>query len=108
MNDHCNWIVMKFLSHLVFSFTIVICICSQVYAIEIPKLTCELMENPLGIITMKPRLGWHLHSTKPGDKQIAYEIIVSSDAAKVARGDGDVWSSSKTVSENSQWITYSG
>jgi hypothetical protein len=66
------------------------------------------MENPLGIAAVKPRLGWQLHSTKHGDKQIAYEIIVSSDAAKAARGEGDVWNSSKTASENSQLIIYDG
>src|SRR5688572_27452096 len=99
---------MRFLNHLVFCLTSVIFICVEAYSIEIPKLTCELMENPLGIAAVKPRLGWQLHSTKHGDKQIAYEIIVSSDAAKAARGEGDVWNSSKTASENSQLIIYGG
>jgi alpha-L-rhamnosidase len=103
-----NRIVMRFLNHLVFCFASIICICVKAYSIEVPKLTCELMQNPLGITAVKPRLGWQLHSTKPGDKQIAYEIIVSSDPAKAARAEGDVWNSNKIASENSQFIIYDG
>ena len=75
--------------------------------IEIPKVTCEMMENPSGIIN-SPRLGWQLHSATRGDYQTAYQILVSSNVALLQQDQGDVWNSQKIKSDKSQFVNYLG
>ena len=68
-------------------------------------LTCEMMQQPLNVATLSPRLGWLLTSDVPGDKQTAYQVIVSSENAK---NEGDIWNTGKIKSSQSQLVTYKG
>ncbi|MCD8186304.1 MAG: glycoside hydrolase family 78 protein [Rikenellaceae bacterium] len=81
---------------------------SALRAIDIPKLYCESVENPIGIQTLQPRLGWQLHSEKKGDLQTRYHIIVSSTASGAAELHGDRWDSGEMESSQSQGILYRG
>lgn len=83
-------------------------LCSNLFSIHIVKTTCELAEKPLALHTLSPRLGWELASSVKGDLQTAYEIIVASSLEKVNANTGDVWSTEKVLSGNSQFITYGG
>lgn len=78
------------------------------YAIDIVKVTCEMAETPSGITRAQPRLGWQLVSQQPGDKQTAYQVIVSVSAETVNKGIGDVWDSGKITSGESQHMVYAG
>lgn len=69
------------------------------------ELTCEFQENPLVVETPNPRFGWKLLSDLQGDKQTAYQIIVSSEKAAKS---GDVWNSGKIRSDKSQLVDYKG
>ena len=77
-------------------------------AIEVTRLYCETLANPTGIATSTPHLGWQLVSGKPGDRQIAYQIIVSTSPGYAEQLRGDTWESGEVESRESQWISYDG
>ena len=74
----------------------------------VENLRTEYRTTPLGLDTSAPRLSWTLHSDTRGDRQTAYQIIVSEDAEDVAAGKGDCWDSGKVFSEQSYDIIYAG
>lgn len=55
-------------------------------------------------LDVTPRFGWHVNNFK----QTAYEIVVSSTAAKAESGEGDVWTSGKVASSKQNDIRYAG
>ena len=77
-------------------------------AVLIYGLTCGSRTTPLGIDSVQPLLGWKMKSGIRGEKQTAYEIIVSSDAEKASSGTGDVWDSGRQESDASVGIAYGG
>jgi alpha-L-rhamnosidase len=70
------------------------------------RLRCEYLENPLGIDVPRPRLSWTLESEERGQKQTAYQILVSSTREEFDRPD--LWDSGKVASEESVHIPYGG
>lgn len=71
-------------------------------------LLCEYMENPLGIDTPKPRFSWEVECNERGQYQTAYKIIVSSTEEKLDLDIGDIWDSSKILSNQSVNVVYEG
>ncbi len=71
-------------------------------------LTCEAMEQPLGIGVTQPRLSWHVNDSRRGAVQTAYEIRVASSAEKLAQDQADVWNSGKVESNQSVNVAYGG
>ena len=71
-------------------------------------LQCEYAVNPLGIDTPAPRLFWKLAGITRGERQSAYEIVVSSSGPAQARNTGVLWDSGKVVSDETIQIPYSG
>jgi len=71
-------------------------------------LTCEYAVNPLGIDAAAPRFSWVLASTKRGQMQWAYRLLVASSAAKLAANVGDKWDSGKMASPQSVNVAYKG
>ena len=67
-------------------------------------LTVEHQEDPLGVDVTKPRLGWVLDSDRPGARQSAYEVQVSSAPGRA----GDVWDSGRVSSAKSFDVEYAG
>ncbi len=74
----------------------------------IQGLSCEYLENPMGIETEAPRFGWILSSEVNGETQTAYQIIVSDSENEVASGQGKLWDSGKISSNKSHNINYAG
>lgn len=72
----------------------------------VKELTCEYLNNPLGIGVIAPRLSWQLASAKRrlNILQSAYEIQVSSDEQFTAIE----WNSGKIQSDCSNQIVYAG
>lgn len=68
------------------------------------ELTCEYRINPLGIDSHYPRFAWTLSSNSRNQVQTAYEIIVSD----IAQGNGNIWTSGKTVSSGQNQIVFGG
>lgn len=72
------------------------------------KLTTEYIENPLGIDTQAPLLGWQLRSPERGQSQSAYEIQVATSADNLRQGKGLVWKSGKIAGAQNMGIRYAG
>ncbi|MBX2925345.1 MAG: family 78 glycoside hydrolase catalytic domain [Chitinophagaceae bacterium] len=72
------------------------------------KLTCEYIENPLGISTGEPRLSWTLESSLRNQRQSAYELIVSDNFKDIQAAKGNVWTTGKITSSQSLHIVYAG
>ena len=71
-------------------------------------LTCESMEQPLGIDFTQSRLSWRVNDSRRGALQTAYEIRVASSLEKLAQGHADVWDSGKVESSESVNVAYGG
>jgi hypothetical protein len=69
---------------------------------------CEHRQNPLGVDVPQPRLNWMLQSARRGDRQTAYQILVSSDPHWLDRNRGDLWDSGRVVSDETIQISYAG
>jgi hypothetical protein len=72
------------------------------------QLRCEYAQNPLGVDVANPRLFWKLESATRGQRQTAYQILVSSQADLLAKNKSDLWDSGKVVSDETIQIPYSG
>ena len=71
-------------------------------------LTCESLENPIGVDSIHPSLSWKLESDKRGEKQTAYRVLVASSIDKLDQDIGDLWDSGKVESDQSIHIAYAG
>ena len=71
-------------------------------------LRCEYRQDPLGVETQHPRLGWTLRSSQRGQCQAAYRILVASSAEALAKNRSDLWDSAKILSGDSIHILYRG
>lgn len=72
------------------------------------KLTCEYIDNPLGIDIAAPRLSWTVISELRNQKQTAYELIVSDNLKDIEAVKGNKWTTGKITSSQSLHITYAG
>lgn len=72
--------------------------------VVIKDLRVEYMTNPIGIDSEHPRFSWTMESDTRGQKQTAYQILVSSST----NGNGDVWDSGKIESDTSVAIEFDG
>src|SRR5687767_3301110 len=75
--------------------------------LKVQRLTTENLLNPTGVGVPQPRFGWQLHSDRRAVLQTAYEIRVGTSMA-MQSGKDQAWSSGKTVSDASVWVTYQG
>ena len=71
-------------------------------------LTCEYIENPLGIDIIKPRFSWNFTSTERNQFQTAYELIVSDNKKDIETIKGNVWATGKISSPENIQIAYNG
>jgi alpha-L-rhamnosidase len=77
-------------------------------AIAVTEATCEYCVDPLGVDTPSPRFGWILSATERGQRQTAYQILVSSTPEGLDAGVGDKWDSGKVASDRSVGVVYGG
>jgi len=74
----------------------------------VDDLRCEYLNDPQGIDILKPQLSWQSQTKSFDWKQEAYRILVASSAEALARGEGDLWDSSKVLSDQSTQVAYAG
>ncbi len=74
------------------------------------ELTVEYRENPCGLDTSSPRLGWKLGAKPQAQnvKQSAYHILVASSLEALSRDAGDLWDSGKVQSSQNVSVDYKG
>ena len=93
----------------VFLLFILFASCStKTQKISINNLTCEYLENPLGVDVQHPRFSWKIVSNERGVIQSAYQIIIGENESDVKKGSGTIWDSGKIVSEMTTNIEYKG
>ena len=71
-------------------------------------LTCEYLTDPLGIDVLQPRLAWVPNHSQRGQRQTAYQVLVSESMDALSQGNGDWWDSSKMSSVDSIQAAYQG
>ncbi|MCQ6562843.1 alpha-L-rhamnosidase [Paenibacillus mendelii] len=78
--------------------------------LTIEALTVDYVQNPIGIDTREPGLGWMLHAEggARGCHQTAYRIIVASRLELIDQQTGVVWDTGRVESAQSQHIIYAG
>jgi alpha-L-rhamnosidase len=72
------------------------------------NLKCEYLTNPMGIDVRQPRLSWVLRHSERGEKQTAYQVLVTSKPELLDQNKGDVWDSGNVASEESVHVVYAG
>lgn len=75
---------------------------------QVVRLRCEYLENPIGIDTAAPRLSWALESGRRGARQTAYQVLAAGDAVSLAADKGDLWDSGRMASDTTVLIPYGG
>jgi alpha-L-rhamnosidase len=68
-------------------------------------LKCEYLTDPLGIDARLPRLFWIPVHSERGQKQTAYQVLVSKDPSC---SRGEVWDSGKVASSRFTQVVYGG
>ncbi|UKM64298.2 glycoside hydrolase family 78 protein [Flavobacteriaceae bacterium GSB9] len=76
--------------------------------IKLNNLQCEMLNNPLGIDVLNPRLSWQFDTNQVEVEQTAYHILVASSAEKLKNNIADLWDSGKVESNASINIVYNG
>ena len=76
--------------------------------LESYALETEARREPVGIDSPAPRLSWKLRSSERAQRQTAYQILVSTDPAKLVSGQADAWDSGRVASDETTWIPYAG
>lgn len=74
-------------------------------------LRCEYLVDPLGIDIVQPRLSWRLEPTAEdlrGQRQTAYQILVSSSRELLDREEGDRWDTQRVESDQCVHVSYGG
>ncbi len=104
---------MKIFKHIQQLLWVTACICLSAVSgfaadIQLNDLRCEMLLNPQGIDVTVPRLSWKMTGTGRGIEQTAYELLVASSPAKLAAGQGDLWTSGKVASNASIMVPYAG
>jgi alpha-L-rhamnosidase len=77
-------------------------------AVMTENLRCEYLTNPLGIDASSPRLSWIITSTRRGEIQTDYQVLVASSPKFLSKDKGDLWDSGKVSSDESSQIVYAG
>jgi alpha-L-rhamnosidase len=75
-------------------------------SLSITSLRCEYLFSPLGLDEPRPRLSWRVESSVRGEKQTAYQIVVTSVPDKLE--SPDLWDSGKVSSSQTVNVVYSG
>ena len=66
------------------------------------------VSNPLAIDRDSARFTWRSADASRGERQTAYQILVSSSPDRLAADKGDWWDSGKVDSDQSASVEYAG
>ena len=96
------------LAFLIISGALLLKSCTNKNSLQIEDLKCEYKTNPLGIDNLSPRFSWKIidQNQTRGQKQTAYQILLSSSLKNLEANLADVWDSGKVVSNQSTNVQY--
>ena len=72
--------------------------------LRIEKMKCEYASSPINVDHLKPRFSWIISSNIRGQKQTAYQILVSKNEKMTNR----IWDSDRIKSSTTNQISYNG
>jgi alpha-L-rhamnosidase len=81
---------------------------SATSTVTVDSLRVESLSAPIGLGTRNPHLGWKLVSSRRGEVQHAYRILVASDRTHLDRNEGDLWDTNKVLSDRQNEVPYAG
>ncbi len=81
---------------------------SMTELMQVVSLKCEYRDDPEGIDVLRPRLSWQLHSSRRGERQSAYRILVASDRNLLKQEKANLWDSGRVSSDQTVQIAYDG
>jgi alpha-L-rhamnosidase len=87
------------------------CSINETNNVFLQDITCEYLNEPLGIDVAQPRFAWKMAQTSEassGQLQTAYQILVASSPDKLLAGEGDLWNSGIVRSAQSIQVPYAG
>ena len=76
--------------------------------VNVGYLRCEYLMNPMGIDAVNPRLSWIIISSRRGEQQTAYQILVASSPQLLEMDKGDLWDTGRVLSDETCQIVYEG
>ncbi len=84
--------------------------CSQPkdHSVFISNLSCEYLQNPIGLDINSPRLRWILKSEGKSIKQSAYQILAATNQGILEKDTSDLWNTGKVPTDQSIQISYEG
>lgn len=71
-------------------------------------LRCEYRVNPLGIDETSPRLSWQVASKERGQRQTAWQVLVSDSPMRLEYDAGNIWDSGKVAGSDTTANVYDG
>ncbi|MCE4565896.1 family 78 glycoside hydrolase catalytic domain [Maribellus sp. CM-23] len=74
---------------------------------NVANLKCEYMPEAV-VEKQNPRFSWELQSAENGQRQTAWQLILSDDVEKINAADGSVWDSGKTKGDETFGIRHQG
>ena len=78
------------------------------HAFSVANLRCELLEEPRGIHSQRPRFSWVLFHPDRAQFQSAYQILVASSLAALEADRAEMWNSGRAESDTSVNVEYAG
>jgi len=72
------------------------------------NLKCEYLTGPMGIDVREPRFSWVLQHSERGQKQTAFQVLVSTERGLLDQDKGNQWDSGKMTSDESVHVVYAG
>ncbi|WP_196011244.1 alpha-L-rhamnosidase [Alistipes onderdonkii] len=76
--------------------------------VKLLGLTCNYVEEPIGMGDKKPLLGWRIDTDRAGYLQGSYRVLVASDKALLDADCGDIWDSGIVADGKSQHVKFAG
>jgi len=101
-------VAILFILYLAASFTAIAGHRSAEAAVAIENMKCEGQNSPSGVEESRPRLSWQLKSSIRNVLQQSYRILVSDDAERLNRNEGNIWDSKRVVSSASLQVPFGG
>lgn len=77
-------------------------------SLQVKRLLCENLSQPLGIDNLTPHFSWQIASQVAGARQSDYELQVASDSAALERGEADLWSTGRVAGADQVMVPYAG
>ena len=76
--------------------------------VEIAGLKCQSAINPVSVDTPTPKFSWLAESSARGQRQSAFQLLVSDSREGLSRDKGNLWDSGMSRSSGTNAVRYGG